>query len=178
MKTITRNDFVKVVRDFKGTTPMDITYRVAEGKSKTKNGKKVLDKEVTTNGMANIKYEDRVNRILENKQGEKPTFKAQGNNGVETAFDKCRCLLKNRNGELMLRLHINSNVTPTTTYFYNGVEISKKEAIENDLFIPSFFTTNTVGRGRVDEENNFHVIQPFLKNIVKVTANKETYILI
>jgi len=177
MKKVTENELMDLFRSVKGTRPVDITYRVDEGKSITIAGRKQLQKEVTTNAFANADYENRVNKIR-GKQGDTPDFVALLPNGVSQVYPDCRCLLKNSNGGVMLRLHINSNVKPKVTYFYKGIEISKQEAIDSNLFTPSFFNTYTVGRGSVSEENNFKVIQPFLKNIVRVKLNKEEYYVI
>lgn len=177
MKAITIDEFVKMVRLWKGTKGFEITYFVDEGKSKTVNGKKLIQKLVTVVGIAGVNYQKRVNTLLK-KLGLIADFVAYANNGVEQAFEDSAILLKNKKGELMFRCHINSNVKPKTTYFYKGLEISLEEAVKADLFTPSFFQKKSVGRGAVVGEKAFKVMQPFLKNIIRMRVNGETYELI
>ena len=179
MKQITRNELITILRNTKGATFANLTYKVDESKSRTINKKKALQKEVTVNVTLNADYAKKVNRVLENKQDETPDFEAKAMNGKTKSFDDCRCIVENARGNRMLYCFIENNAPRLTTYFHNDCVITKDKAIKLNLFTPAFFKPKeTVGRGSVKSENDFSVITPSINNIKRIKMNKEEYIII
>jgi hypothetical protein len=176
MRKINRKELVEILRNTKGTTFASLTYKVDESKSKTINKKKVLQKEVTVNVTLNSNYENKVNRILETKQGEHANFVSKEMNGKTLSFPDCKCIVENKKAEKMLYCAIEHNAKRLTTYFHNDVVITKEKAIEKGLFTPAFFKAkDTSGRGVVKKENDFSLITPKIENIKRITLNKEEY---
>lgn len=176
-KTIKPQELVEILRGYTGVVFASVTYLVDESKSRTVNGSKVLQKMVSTRITLNSIYERKVNRILEKKQGEMPTFTAEEMKGKYQVFPDCKCILKSeKTGELLLYGAIEHNARPHVTYFHNGKIITKEEAIKKDLFMPSAFAPKkTMGRGAVEEENDFALISPRLSSILSITLNGVRY---
>jgi hypothetical protein len=179
IKTVTTKDFSDIIKSVKGVMFANVTYFVDESGSRTINGKKALQKSVTVNVTINADYEKKVNRILENKQGETPDFESMGMKGKSLVYPDCRALVQNDKGEQMLYAMIEHNAKREVAYYYQGELISKELAKEKDLFSPSFFAEKkTVGRGSVSDDNDFAVFTVFLKNIKRAKFNGMEYIII
>ena len=180
MATISRTELVEILKRVKGATFASVTYVTDESKSKTVNKKKLIQKEVVTNITLNANYEAKVNRIAEQKQGQKVEFKASSLIGREYAFKNCKTILKStKNGDLMINAMVENNHKPKTTYFHEGVEISREEMIKQNLVTPSFTKpkTSTSGRGLIKAENDFKIINTKLDKITKLTLNRVTYVI-
>ena len=156
---------------------ISLTYIVNESQSRTKQGKKLLQKQVSLVGTLNFKYEAKIQRLQE-KQGDNADFVAQELRGKEYVGNSRTLLTDTKTqSKFYLRMAVENHTRPITTYFNGTKEISKDSAIELDLFAPSFFKPKTTaGRGTVTEENNFHFITPDLDRIESITINKVKYL--
>ncbi len=155
----------------------NIVYFVDEGGSKTANKQKVLQKFVRTNITLGADYEKRINRDL-TKQGEVANFTAQAKSGMEYINDEgIICIdLKTRLKHYVVG-SVEHHTTPDTIYFHEGKRISKAQAIEKELFMPSYFAPKeTSGRGNMSEEKDFRTINPNIDNVISLTLNKVKYI--
>lgn len=180
IKNITKTELVEVVRAIKGAKFTSVTYFVDESKSKSIKGAKALQKLVTVNLTLNSDYERKVNRILENKQDETADFVAQAMKGKTLAFEGCRSILKSEKTEkLLLYGIIEHNAPKQTTYYKDGQPIAFEKAVEEGLFIPSFFAEKeTSGRGAVESENDFFPISPAIDSIRQIRLDGQEYSII
>lgn len=174
---ITRNELIEKIREIKGTTFINLTYKTDESKSRTVKGKKALQKEVTLNVTLNANYEAKVNRIIENKQDGEADFEAQEMKGKKLSFADCRSIVESvKSGSKMLYCFREHNAKSQTTYFFEGCVIPFEKAKERDLFAPSFFAEKkTVGRGEVEAENDFSVFTVGIDKIKRITMKGTEY---
>ena len=77
-KKVTTVELIEVLTASNKATFVNVTYVTNESKSRTKKGKKLLQKSVTTNGTLNFSYEKKINRILD-KENKQADFNALGN---------------------------------------------------------------------------------------------------
>ena len=176
-KKVTTAELIEVLTRSNKATFVNVTYVTNENKSRTKKGKKLLQKSVTTNGTLNFDYTKKINRILE-KENKEVDFHALGN-WHEYLFDNNRAVLTDTKTKtkFYVRLAIENHTKPTTSYFSNGKPISKEQAIKNDMFAPNYFAPKkTSGRGSIDKEHDFSFIALELKNVAVITMNKVDYI--
>lgn len=168
-----------LVSNVKGTNFIGLIYLVDESKSKTVKGQKLVQKLVHTRVTIGSSYEKKVNRILENKQGEEtPNFEAQAPKGKMFFANNILTDIKTES-KYYLNAIIENGVKRSTTYFHNGAKIEKEQAIAMDLFTPAFFAPKaTCGRGAIEQSNDFSVITPNLENIVGLNMNGEKYIVL
>jgi len=155
----------------------NIVYFVDEGGSKTINKQKALQKFVRTNITLGANYEKRINRDLI-KQGEVANFTAQAKSGMHYINEEGVICVDDKTGlKHYVVASVENQTTPETIYFHEGKRISKAQAIEKELFMPSYFTPKeTSGRGNMSEEKDFHTINPNLSNVISLTLNKVKYI--
>lgn len=159
----------------KGSQVINLTYSTAESKSRTKKGKKVLNKVVCRNAYLNHDYSKKVNDRV---GGGFVAEKASGRKGTERKFitesDKVA-------GKLYLTLHTHKNDFVKTDYFLaeNGesIDLSTKELkLASGLFMPSYFEPKTTaGRGRVAENDDFNHFATCLDNILQVKAKGKVW---
>lgn len=181
VKTISTNELIELIREVKGVTFANITYHTDESKSKTKGGKKLLQKATTVNVTLNADYEKKVNRVRENKQGEdNPDFVSQGMKGKKFAFDNCKSIVEaEKTGKKMLYCFKEHNAKSDTVYYHEGNAISIEDAKAQNLFAPSFFAEKkTVGRGTVETENDFAVFTVGIDKIKRITIKGNEYIVV
>jgi hypothetical protein len=180
---ITRQGLVNLLMDFRknvtqtGVAFGNVVYHVDESGSRQMDGQKALQKITRVNITIGSNYEGRVNRDL-TKQGEEANFTAQPMSGKEYVNEQGVLATdsKTKTKNYLVAIVENSAI-PKTIYFHKGKRIEKAEAIEKDLFAPSYFKDEkTAGRGNVSEEKNFHVINPSVDNILSITLNKVKYI--
>ena len=166
---VTVAEFANIIKGITRSTSIGLCYRVDEGKSRTVKGKKALQKEVCLSGYLNHNYTNKVKNLTGDTSFE--AYEMKGKTRISGTL-----LESDRNGEPMLYLSILNNNKKTTTYFHNGVEISKDEAIKQELFAPSYFTKKpTMGRGIVSAEDDFGVITPYLSRLVWANVEGESY---
>lgn len=181
VKTISQKELIELIRSVKGVTFANITYHTDESKSRTKGGKKALQKSTTINVTLNADYQKKVNRVRENKQGEdSPDFVSQSMKGKRFAFDDCKAIVEaEKTGKKMLYCFKEHNAKSDTVYYHDGEKITIDEAKKLDLFAPSFFAEKkTVGRGTVEKENEFAVFTVGLEKIKRITIKGNEYIIV
>lgn len=156
----------------------NVVYHTDEGGSRQKAGKKLLQKMTRVNITIGSNYEKRVNRDL-TRQGEEANFTAQPKSGMEYINDEGVILIDVKTGEKRyLAAIVEHKTEPKTVFFHEGKRITYEKAVELDLFSPSYFAEEkTAGRGSVEEEKNFHVINPSFDKIISLTLNKIKYVI-
>lgn len=182
---ITKAQLLNLLTDFKkqisnsGVAFGNVVYFVDESQSRTSDKKKVLQKLTRVNITIGANYENRVNRDLV-KQGEEANFTSQAMSGKDYVNEDRVIATDVKTGtKKYLVATVENHTIPDTVYFYQGKRISKKDAIEKDLFMPSYFTPKTTsGRGNMSEEKDFHTISPNVDNIISLTLNKTKYVVI
>lgn len=150
-----------------------VVYFVDESGSKTKNGKKVLQKLVRVPITLGAPYENRINKDLV-RNGEEGNFTAQSMSGKEYVNDEGIVATDTKTRtKFYLVAVVENHAKPDTIYFHEGKRITKEKAIEMDLFMPSYFAEKkTMGRGNMSQEKDFHIINPNIDNIISLKLNK------
>jgi len=161
---------------FANATFAHVVYFTDESGSKTVNKEKVLQKFVRTCITIGSSYENRINRDL-TKQGEEANFTSQGMSGkaycegshyVAQAF-------KDESKKYLCYV-VEHHIKPFTVYYHEGKRISKAEAIEKNLFMPSYFAEKkTAGRGNMSEETNFKFNTLGIDKILTLTIRGKRY---
>ena len=172
----TLTEFKKNVA-FTGVAFGSVVYFVDESGAKTEKGKKVLQKMTRVAITIGANYEKRINRDL-TKQGEEANFTAQSMSGKEYINNEGVLATDTKtHTKTYLVATVENNAKPDTIYFHEGKRISKQDAIEKNLFMPSYFADKkTSGRGNMSEEKDFHTINPNIDNIISITLNKTKYL--
>lgn len=170
-KTISVAELEQILMKHKGATFAHIVVFGDEHGSRTSKGSKLLQKLTFRNITIGSDYEARVERRIDGE------FESQAMTGKEFV-EGTNCLAratKNPNKkylvcdqELKTKVH--------TQYFHNGKPISKANAIEQDLFAPSYFAPKqTAGRGQVSEDKNFFRLTIGLENVIALTYKGQKY---
>lgn len=176
---LSKNQLIAELSEFKkhisatGVAFGSVVYFVDESGSKTVQGKKVLQKLVRVSITLGAKYDNRINKDLV-KNGEEGNFTAQAMSGKEYINNEGILATDTKTKtKLYLVAVVENHSKPDTIYFHEGKRISKKDAIDKGLFMPSYFTPKTtMGRGNMSEEKDFHIINPNLDNIISLKLNK------
>lgn len=166
LKHITKAQAVAMFENYKnvsnsGVAFSSLTYLVDVDESKTVNKTKLLKKLVKTNATIGSDYAKKVNRIVENKQGEVINFEAQPMKGKEYYIDGSPVVRDTKTQTKRYLVFIVENHTKPSTrqlYITDGMKPVKKEEVWNSEYLtPSGLApkTYTSGRGAVDQENNF-----------------------
>ncbi len=183
-KKITKFDLLNLLTEFRknisatGVAFGNVVYHVDESGSRVKGGKKMLQKITRVNITIGSNYEGRVNRDL-TRQGEEANFTAQAMNGKRYINDEGVLATDEKTGTKHYLVAVVEHKTkPSTVYFHEGKRIAKAKAVRRDMFADSYFAPkNTMGRGNVSEEKDFHIINPNLDSIISITLNKQKYII-
>ncbi len=184
-KKIKRLDLLNLLMEFRknitntGVAFGNVVYHTDESGSRTKSGKKLLQKMTRVNITLGSNYENRINRDLA-KQGEETNFTAQSKSGMEYVNDEGIILMDVKTGtKRYLAAIVEHKTDPKTVFFHEGKRIDFDKAVELDLFAPSYFAEDkTAGRGNMSEEKNFHVINPSFDKIISLTLNKQKYVIV
>lgn len=171
---VTVTQFVDGVKAIKRSTIISLAYRVDESGSRQKGGKKVLQKEVVLTAFLNHDYQKKVQ-----KRTEDPTFQAEAMKGKSRLENSSTILVSEKTGAYMLYATVEQSCKIQTTYFHEGREISKEDAIKADLFSPSYFEPKpTKGRGTVSVEDDFYLISPYIERVLWATIEGVKYELV
>ncbi len=171
MKKVTISQFVDNVKGITRSTIVSLCYKVDESGSRQKGGKKVLQKEVVLTAFLNHDYQKKVQ-----KRTEDPTFQAEAMKGKSRLGDSSTILVSEKTGAPMLYATVEQSCKIQTTYFHEGREISKEDAIQADLFSPSYFEPKqTKGRGTVAAEDDFYLISPYIERVLWAKIEGVTY---
>lgn len=166
LKHITTAQAIAMFEDYKnisasGVAFSSLSYLVDVAESKVSNGKKLLKKFVKINATIGSDYEKKVNRIVENKQGEVIDFVAQPQRGKEYYIEGSPVVKDIKTGEKRYLVFICENHTKPSAHQLYIAETMKevtKDEVWNDQYItPAGLKpkTYTSGRGAVDQENDF-----------------------
>jgi hypothetical protein len=167
LKHITKAQAVGMFENYKnisasGVSFSSLSYLVDVAESKVSDGQKLLKKFVKINATIGSDYEAKVNRIVENKQGEVINFVAQPQNGKEYYIDGSPVVRDTKTGTKRYLVFIVENHTsrPIEHQFFiaNGMKkVSKEQIWNSDYITPSGLSTKeyTSGRGAVNKENDF-----------------------
>jgi len=139
-----------------GVAFSNVTYFTDESKSKTKGGKKMLQKLVSLNATIGSDYAKKVNRILKNKQGQDIDFVAQPMKGKEYVNDGQPVVRATKDGNLQLVFIVENHTTPNSQLYKDGQPVNRKDVWNSDFITPAGLKPNTTsGRGLIREENDF-----------------------
>jgi len=191
MKTlfISREELKEMFRNFNknvsfsGVTFANVTYANDVSGSRTINKQKQLQKVTEAMITLGSDYENKVNRILENKQDEEnPDFRAMKMKGKFYKYGKANPVVaseKNPDFEMLVMIvEAKNRKHRKSVYFHNNKEITIEEAKEKDLLTPSFFNKkSTSGRGSVSEENDFDFNTLGFDKIQSIKLNKTLYLI-
>lgn len=177
-KTINRSELKNILSKIRGVTFAHVVAFTDEYGSRQVKGKRMLQKLTFRNVTIGSDYTNRVNRRLE-KQGEEADFVSEAMSGKSfVEGSKVLAYANKDNNKFYLVCDQERTAKTRTIYFNEGKKISKEEAIEKNMFAPSFFAEKkTAGRGLVDEENNFFRMTIGLDNIIAIKLNKVEYII-
>jgi hypothetical protein len=191
---ITKQELTEKFKNFEkniawtGCSFMMLQYFTNEYGSRTKtvtneDGKKekkyALQKRVNVRITVGADYSKKINRLLE-KQGENPDFEAKEPKNFFYKYGyNCPVVASkfNPNSEMILMM-MEHNAAPKIVFSHEGVEITKEDAIKQNLFTDSYFEEKpTVGRGSIDKEFDFYVRTLKIENIECIKINGEEYII-
>ncbi len=166
LKHITKAQAVAMFENYKGLSATGVSfsslsYLTDVSESKTVKGQKLLKKFVKINATIGSDYEKKVNRIVENKQGEVINFVAQPQNGKEYYIEGSPVVRDTKTGTKRYLVFICENHTKPSAhqlYIADGMkEVSKEEVWNAEYITPAGLAPKeyTAGRGAVDAEFDF-----------------------
>ena len=169
VKKVTVAELVELIKPITKSTFIGLCYTVDESYSRMRGGRKMLQKTVCVNATLNHDYQTKVQKLTGNNE-----FVANPLKGKTKVSNTV--LLSDKTGKAMLYATILKNAKRETTYFHEGIEISREDAVKRDMFAPSYFKPRpTKGRGTVAEEDNFDLISPYFSNLNWVRVNGVEY---
>lgn len=155
------------------STVCNVIYIVDHAQSKTIAGQKQLQKMVQCkNVYLNHSYENKVKNLTGDT-----TFEAQPLKGKTRI---CGTLLRSdKTGETMIDGKILKSETVTLlALLHKGEFVSESDAILMGLFTDAYFNPtpkNTMGRGTVETEDDFAIINTYLSRIFQIKLQGEWY---
>jgi len=166
LKHVTKAQAVAMFENYKtlsasGVAFSSLTYLVDVSESKTVNGEKLLKKLIKINATIGSDYEKKVNRIVENKQGEVINFVAQPQFGKEYYIEGAPVVLDTKTRTKRYLVFIVENHTkPSARQLFIAStmqEVEKEKVWNSDYITPAGLNPkpSTSGRGAVDQENDF-----------------------
>ena len=152
--------------DFTRSCAISMIYFVDDSRSRTVNGQKQVQKLVRIkNGYLNHKYENKVRNLTGDTN-----FKAEEMKGKTRISSTL--IRSDKTGEIMIDVKIlKTEAVELLGYYHNGKEITEAEAIAADLWAPAYYNPapkKTAGRGLVDAEDDFKMITPYLRRILRL----------
>ncbi len=170
---VTVSQLADILRPITKSTVCHVIYIVDDSRSKTVKGERQVQKMVDCkNVYLNHDYRKKIITLTGDTN-----FQAEELKGKTR---ECGTLLRSDvTNELMLDGKIlKSETTEILAYLHKGEFISEAEAIAKELWTPSYYNPkpkNTMGRGTVDPENDFGIINPYLKRIHKIKLLGQWY---
>ena len=163
---ISADTLAKLLCNITKSTICNITYLVDDTRSKTVKGIKEVQKLVNISAV--YLNHDYTQKVI-NLSGD-TSFVAQEMKGKSRV---CSTLIQSdKTNELMLDGKVlNSESAKILAFFHNGKEITEAEAIALNLWTPSYYNPSektTMGRGLLNDDDNFRIINPYLINIKKI----------
>ncbi len=181
-QTLKRVELVEMIKNFdkiaySGVNFANVSYFTHEYGSRQVQGKKVLQKYVTTRITIGSEYKKKIQKLLD-KQKMDITFVPEKMKGKFYPYGThIPIVASERQPDFeMLVLNVEHHVVPSTIYFKDGNVIAYEEAVKQDLFMPSYFTEkNTIGQGLVDADADFFFLTLGFDKIVKFRLNGVLY---
>ena len=170
---VTVSQLAEILKGITKSTVCNIIYIVDHAQSKTVAGQKQIQKMVQCkNVYLNHSYENKVKNLTGDT-----TFEAQPLNRKTRT---CGTLLQSdKTGELMIDGKIlKSETTQLLALLHKGEFISEADGIMMQLFTDAYFNPtpkNTMGRGTVDVEDDFSIINTYLSRIFQIKLQGEWY---
>jgi len=163
-----------------GVAFSSMTYICDESKSKTKNGKKLLQKMVTTNATIGSDYAKKVNKILKDKQGQEINFEAQPMKGKEyVSQGNPICIDTKTRTKYYLVYIVEHHTKPDSQLILNGKRVERSEVWNEEYITPAGLNPkpSTSGRGSVNEENDFYFRTLNFDNLLSFNMNGNCYLI-
>jgi hypothetical protein len=170
---VTVNQLLAIILPITQSTVCNVIYIVDDMRSKTVKGKKQVQKmSQITHCYLNHDYQNKVQKLTEN--GEFQAYELNGKTKITNTI-----LQSNSTKEFMLYgTVLKKETAKILSYFHNGNEITEAEAIAMELWTPTYYNptpTKTMGRGTVNEENDFGLISPYLSRIYRIKVMGQWY---
>ena len=173
MITLTIQELADKLANITKSTVVSLTYIVDDTRSKTKLGKKLIQKKVKISHLyLNHDYQNKVRNLTGDSSFESLDLK--GKTRV------CSTLIKSdKTGDLLLdgKILKSCNVELLELY-HQGKLITIEESETMDLWAPAYYKENVVstsGRGLVSEENDFRMITLGLAKIETIKISGVVY---
>jgi hypothetical protein len=137
MKSITRTQFVEMMLGAKGTTFSGLTYHCDESKSRTKGGRKMLQKIVDTTATLNSVYKAKIDRILA-KNGIAISWTPNPITGREFIEGENRCIVvSKKSGELQLAFVQEKHTKTKSQLLLNGQPVERADVWNENYIQPA-----------------------------------------
>lgn len=167
---INQANLVSLLINTTKSTTINLTYLVDDRRSKQVKGVYQLQKLVNIKtAYLNHDYQNKINNILK-KEDKDITFIAEAPKGKTRVSSTI--LQSDSTKELMIDAKVlNSEVVEVIAYFHNGNEITEISAVALDLFTKAYYEpkkSNVMGKGTIDIENNFYIINTYISKIKNI----------
>jgi hypothetical protein len=162
---------------YSGVNFGNLTYMVDEAKSKTVNGKKLIQKLVNLTATIGSDYQAKVGRILD-KEGKEIDFVSQPMRGKEYVESGKPVATDTKTKAKFYLVFIAENHSkPQVQYYKNGVAVEKAEIWNEENITPAGLNpkVQVAGRGMIEEENNFHFRTLDFSNLRSFVMNKTLF---
>jgi hypothetical protein len=161
-----------------GVAFSNLTYIVDESKSKTKQGKKLLQKKVDTNATIGSDYGKKVGRILD-KEGKEIEFTPQARNGMRRIGNSPVCVDTATESKFYLDFIVERHTNPQVQLILNGKAVERKEVWNEEYITPAGLNPKpqVAGRGLINEEHNFHFRSLNFNNLISFNMNGKCYLI-
>ena len=188
-KYVTTEQLVQLLENFNDLFPTGVTfasvaYMTNVSESKKVNGANLLKKFVKLNVTLGSDYENKVKRVLEQKQGQNVDFVAQGLNGLVHYKEGTPLLMDIKTNEkryLQFIAENNANISDYKIFIAETMQEVNKADVWNEEYLTASGLKKgeyTVGRGAVDKENEFHIRSLDIKNIKELRMGGIQYVVI
>jgi hypothetical protein len=141
---VTLAQFIEIMHSQKGATFSGLTYHVDEGKSKTKNKKKALQKTVTVGATLNSVYQAKIDRILTENGLDFDWTPNKMTGRSYDVNDKNRCIVyKDTDSRIgYLCFVAETHAKPQVQLFRNGQPVERADVWNADYITPAGLRQN------------------------------------
>ena len=171
---VTVEELEAILNNVTASTVANVTYLVDDSRSKTKQGKKQVQKLVNISHVyLNHKYAQKVTNLTDEKFEARPLEDFGKTRISSTVIKSLKTDATMIDGKVL-----KSEAAQILAYFHEGNEITEAQAIAQELWAGAYFkpsTKKTMGRGTVSEEDNFGIINTYLSRIKIIKLQGITY---
>ena len=172
---VTVNELEAILNNVTTSTVANITYLVDDSRSKTKQGKKQIQKLVNISHVyLNHNYTNKVANLTDGNFEAQPLENFGKTRISSTVIKSLKTDATMIDGKVL-----KSESAQILAYFNDGHEITEAKAIAQDLWAGAYYkpsTKKTMGRGTVSEEDNFGIINTYLSRIKIIKLQGITYV--